>query len=79
MSSPVLEAMLFGPLAKDTDESPHRLTLKEDLPEIFEWILRYLYLDDTKFQGTVQALSVYESAHKYQLDALVKVCSQVSL
>ncbi|KAK8387882.1 hypothetical protein O3P69_020063 [Scylla paramamosain] len=75
MSSPVLEAMLFGPMSQDADGRPHYLTLAQDLPETFEWLLRYLYRDETKFQGTVQALSVYEAAHKYQIDALARLCS----
>lgn len=70
---------MYGPLCKDVDGPPHRLTLEEDTPDIFEWILRYLYRDDTRFQGTGQALGVYEAAHKYQIDSLVKICSQVSI
>ena len=79
MSSPVLEAMLYGPMSQAKEGRPHHLTLLEDLPATFEWLLRYLYRDETRFQGTVQALSVYEAAHKYQMDSLARLCSQVSV
>lgn len=76
MSSPVLEAMLLGPLAKFDDEEGKYLTLHDDSPRVFDWLLRYIYRDETNFSGPHQALEVYRVAHKFQMDALVQVCSE---
>ncbi|KAK7075539.1 hypothetical protein SK128_001966, partial [Halocaridina rubra] len=71
MSSPVFEAMLFGPLA----EGPE-LRLNEDPPEAFEWVLEYIYKGQTQLQSVVQAVQIYQLASIYQLEHLISVCSE---
>ncbi|XP_066979232.1 BTB/POZ domain-containing protein 6-B-like isoform X1 [Macrobrachium rosenbergii] len=70
MSSPVFEAMLFGPLA----EGPE-LYLHEDPPEAFEWLLEYVYKGQTQLPGVRQAVQIYQLASKYQMEPLIKLCS----
>lgn len=71
MSSPVFEAMLYGPLAEDI------LTLHDYPPEAIEWLLKHIYCDETTFPGIDMAIQVYRLSHQYQLDTLFQVCSQV--
>ncbi|XP_068242607.1 BTB/POZ domain-containing protein 6-B-like [Palaemon carinicauda] len=70
MSSPVFEAMLFGPLA----EGPE-LYLHEDPPEAFEWLLDYVYKGQTQLPTVRQAVQIYQLASKYQMEPLIKLCS----
>ncbi|XP_042231427.1 uncharacterized protein LOC121872611 [Homarus americanus] len=71
MSSPVFEAMLYGPLAEGDV-----LALPEDPPDAFEWLLDHLYLNHTQLPGVQLALQVYHLAAKYQMDPLCQLCSQ---
>ncbi|XP_069976248.1 BTB/POZ domain-containing protein 6-like, partial [Penaeus vannamei] len=72
MSSPVFEAMLYGPLAGDDT-----LALPEDPPEAFEWLLNHLYMNETQLPDLTLAAKVYLLASKYQLDNVCKICSEV--
>ncbi|XP_042867792.1 uncharacterized protein LOC122250449 [Penaeus japonicus] len=72
MSSPVFEAMLCGPLAEGDV-----LTLPEDPPEAFEWLLDHLYKNKTKLPDVELAMQVYQLANKYQLDKLCQICSEI--
>ncbi|KAK8724473.1 hypothetical protein OTU49_011089, partial [Cherax quadricarinatus] len=71
ISSPVFEAMLYGPLAEGD-----LLHLPEDPPEAFNWLLDHIYLNHSQLPGVQLALQVYQLAAKYQMDPLCKLCSQ---
>ncbi|XP_042229922.1 BTB/POZ and MATH domain-containing protein 3-like isoform X2 [Homarus americanus] len=71
MSSPVFEAMLYGPLAeKDV------LFLNDDQPEAFRCLLDYIYSNNINFTGVEFTHQVYHLAHKYQLDEICQICSE---
>lgn len=72
MSSPVFEAMLYGPLAEGDE-----LVLPDDPPEAFEWLLNHLYMNDTQLPHAGLTTKVYMLASKYQLDSVCKICSKV--
>ncbi|XP_069976252.1 BTB/POZ domain-containing protein 6-B-like [Penaeus vannamei] len=72
MSSPVFEAMLYGPLAGDDT-----LALPEDPPEAFEWLLNHLYMNETQLPDVTLAAKVYLLGSKYQLDNVCKIWSEV--
>ncbi|XP_042218263.1 BTB/POZ domain-containing protein 6-A-like [Homarus americanus] len=71
MSSPVFEAMLYGPLAEGPD-----LTIHDDPPEAFEWLLDYMYRGHTSLPAVPLTVQVYQLASKYQMEALMTLCSQ---
>ncbi|CAL4152446.1 unnamed protein product, partial [Meganyctiphanes norvegica] len=71
MWSVVFQAMLFGPMAEgDT------ITLSEDPPEAFSWLLAYMYTGETELPSVELALQVYLLANKYLLAHLKTVCSK---
>lgn len=74
MSSPVFEAMLYGPLAEGDE-----LVLPDDPPEAFEWLLNHLYMNDTQLPHAGLTTKVYMLASKYQLDNVCKICSKAIL
>lgn len=74
MTSSVFEAMLSGPMA-EKDE----LSLPEDPPEAFDWLMKYMYCDDTELPSVEIACQVYHLANKYKLNHLMPKCSRVSL
>ncbi|XP_069174515.1 BTB/POZ domain-containing protein 2 isoform X2 [Procambarus clarkii] len=71
MGSPVLEAMMYGPLATHGD-----LALNADPFEVFIFLLNYLYLDEINLPDLDMAMRVYHLAHKYQVDTLSEACSK---
>lgn len=72
MSSPVFEAMLYGPLAEGLD-----LQIHDDPPEAFEWLLEYMYRGQTHLPAVPLTVQVYQLASKYQMEALMALCSEV--
>ncbi|CAL4133756.1 unnamed protein product, partial [Meganyctiphanes norvegica] len=71
MWSSVFEAMLFGPMAEgDT------ITLSEDHPQAFKWLLNYMYTGQTNLHSVELALQVYLIANKYLMEHLKTVCSE---
>ncbi|CAL4171084.1 unnamed protein product, partial [Meganyctiphanes norvegica] len=71
MWSVVFKAMLFGPMAEgDT------ITLAEDPPEAFGWLLTYMYTGKTELPSVELALEVYLLANKYLLTHITTVCSK---
>nr|XP_053647315.1 kelch-like protein 8 [Cherax quadricarinatus] len=70
-SSPVFEAMLCGPMAAEGT-----LTLSDDLPEAFDWLLEYIYCEKVILPDVEMAIHVYIMAHKYQMDAVCDICSK---
>ncbi|XP_069959635.1 BTB/POZ domain-containing protein 3-like [Cherax quadricarinatus] len=71
MTSPVFEAMMYGPLAEGAE-----LRVPEDPPEAFEWLLEYMYLGHAQLPGVALTVQVYQLASKYQIEALMDVCSE---
>nr|XP_045602881.1 BTB/POZ domain-containing protein 6-like [Procambarus clarkii] len=71
MSSPVFEAMLYGPLAEGL-----YLRVHEDPPEAFEWLLEYMYRGQTHLPGVSLTVQVYQLASKYQIETLMALCSE---
>ena len=69
----MFEAMLYGPLA----EGPE-VVLKEDPPEALQWILEYVYRGHTRLPEVALTVKVYQLASKYQMEALMALCSEVS-
>ncbi|XP_064084986.1 uncharacterized protein LOC135200340 [Macrobrachium nipponense] len=63
--------MFYGPLAEGEE-----LKLPEDPPEAFKWLLHYIYYGHTNLNSVRLAVKVYHLARKYQMDALVTLCSQ---
>ncbi|XP_069169169.1 uncharacterized protein [Procambarus clarkii] len=68
--SPVFEAMLCGPMAEEGI-----LTLVDDQPEAFDFLLDFIYLEKVNLPDVEMAIQVYTIAHKYQIDALCEICS----
>nr|XP_053647313.1 BTB/POZ domain-containing protein 3-like isoform X2 [Cherax quadricarinatus] len=71
-SSPVFDAMLYGPLAEEGN-----LTLVDDLPEAFDFLLDYIYCDKVSLSDVEMTTQIYSLANKYQFDALCDICSTV--
>ncbi|XP_069992765.1 BTB/POZ domain-containing protein 6-A [Penaeus vannamei] len=71
MTSPVFEAMLYGPLAEGEE-----LHLHGDPPEAFEWLLEYMYRGHIQMPEVRLAVQVYQLASKYQVEALMVLCSK---
>lgn len=71
MSSPVFEAMFYGPMAEKGD-----LTLPEDPPEAFTFLMGYIYKGNASLPDIEMAVMVYKLASKYQMSSLCSVCSQ---
>ncbi|CAL4134135.1 unnamed protein product, partial [Meganyctiphanes norvegica] len=72
MWSCVFKAMLFGPMTEgDT------ITLKEESPESFGWVLMYMYTGQTELSSVKLAIQVYLLANKYLMRHLKTVCSKL--
>ncbi|XP_071525785.1 BTB/POZ domain-containing protein 6-like [Panulirus ornatus] len=71
VSSPVFDVMLYGSMAVD-----NVLSLPEDPPAAFEWILDYLYCDGCDVPGAHIREQVFRLAHKYHMCSLYHLCSQ---
>ncbi|XP_064080310.1 BTB/POZ domain-containing protein 3-like [Macrobrachium nipponense] len=71
MSSPVFEAMFYGPMAEKGD-----LTLPEDPPEAFTFLMGYIYKGNASLPDVEMAVMVYKLASKYQMSSLQSVCSK---
>ncbi|XP_071533132.1 BTB/POZ domain-containing protein 6-like [Panulirus ornatus] len=71
MSSPVFESKLYGNAAVGPE-----LHLPEDSFEAFQWLMEYMYCDNSQFSTTAIALEVSHLASKYQMDALKSLCSE---
>ncbi|XP_066981919.1 BTB/POZ domain-containing protein 6-B-like isoform X1 [Macrobrachium rosenbergii] len=71
MSSPVFEAMFYGPMAEKGD-----LTLPEDPPKAFAFLMGYIYKGNASLPDVDMAVMVYKLASKYQMGSLCSVCSE---
>ncbi|CAL4080033.1 unnamed protein product [Meganyctiphanes norvegica] len=71
MWSRVFQAMLFGPMAEG-----QTITLEEDSPEAFTWLINYMYTGQTGISSIELALQVYLLANKYLMGHVKTVCSE---
>ncbi|XP_068251042.1 uncharacterized protein [Palaemon carinicauda] len=71
MSSPVFEAMFYGPMAVKGD-----LILPEDPPQAFTILVSYIYENQVPLRDVDTAVKVYHLASKYQMNHLSSLCSQ---
>jgi hypothetical protein len=78
VASPVFDAMLNGPEAKDKtkDKFAHNpvIRLTDQDPQAFEVILKYLYTDKLELNDKT-IMTTLHSARKYKLDKLQEECS----
>lgn len=68
-SSPVFEAMLYGPLS-----SSKEIVVTDILPDTFQLILNYIYTDKVEITCIEQAFELLYSARKYILEHLSQIC-----
>lgn len=71
MWSRVFQVMLFGPMAEGGT-----ITLEEDSPQTFKWVLNYMYTGELRLPSVELALQVYLFANKYLMAHLKTVCSK---
>ncbi|XP_062524244.1 kelch-like protein 40a isoform X2 [Bombyx mori] len=69
ISSPVFEAMLYGPLSNNND-----IHIPDIEPEIFQLILNYIYTDNVDITSIEQAFDLLYASRKYLLEHLTKTC-----
>lgn len=74
MSSPVFEAMLFGPLAELEGRVLH---LQDESPEAFKCLMQYMYLGRLALPRVEVAVEVLRLARRYQMVGLFSFISQV--
>ncbi|PSN40271.1 hypothetical protein C0J52_11910 [Blattella germanica] len=68
-SSPVFEAMFFGPLAEE------QCVAIEDLePDVFRILLEYIYADTVKLSSVEDAVGVLYASKKYMMPHLSLLC-----
>ncbi|XP_064083061.1 BTB/POZ domain-containing protein 3-like isoform X2 [Macrobrachium nipponense] len=70
MSSPVFEVMLYGPMAEKGD-----LILPEDSPEVFAYLIEYIYKCKHPIGDVDTTIELYHLANKYQMCHLCRLCS----
>lgn len=69
ISSPVFEAMFYGPLSSTKD------IVVTDIPsDTFQLILNYIYTDKVEITSIEQAFELLYSARKYMLEHLSQIC-----
>ncbi|XP_027218811.2 BTB/POZ domain-containing protein 6 [Penaeus vannamei] len=73
MSSPVFEAMLFGPLAELQGRVLH---LQDESPEAFKCLMQYMYLGRIALPGVGVAVEVLRLSRRYQMAGLFSFISQ---
>lgn len=69
ISSPVFEAMLYGPLSTNDD-----IAITDIQPDIFQLILNYIYTDTVEITTIDQAFELLYASRKYILDHLSETC-----
>lgn len=69
ISSPVFEAMLYGPLSSNKD-----IDITDILPDTFQLVLNYIYTDKVEITCIEQAFELLYSARKYMLEHLSQIC-----
>ncbi|XP_022821084.1 BTB/POZ domain-containing protein 6-A-like isoform X2 [Spodoptera litura] len=71
VTSPVFEAMFYGPLATDGDGD---IEVPDIQPEIFQLILNYIYTDKVEISGVENAFDLLYASRKYLLEHLSEMC-----
>lgn len=69
ISSPVFEAMFYGPLSTDSI-----VVITDIEPEIFQLILNYIYTDKVEISSIEEAFELLYASRKYLLDHLGNMC-----
>ncbi|XP_014369884.2 BTB/POZ domain-containing protein 9 [Papilio machaon] len=69
ISSPVFEAMFYGPLSTNSE-----IVITDIEPEIFQQLLNYIYTDKVEISSIEEAFELLYVSRKYLLDHLSEVC-----
>ncbi|XP_026757314.1 kelch-like protein 40 [Galleria mellonella] len=69
ISSPVFEAMFYGPLSNNKD-----VIITDIEPDIFQLVLNYIYTDKVDISSVEQAFELLYASRKYLLQSLVEIC-----
>ncbi|RVE45147.1 hypothetical protein evm_010170 [Chilo suppressalis] len=69
ISSPVFEAMFYGPLSSNRD-----IEITDIEPEIFQLLINYIYTDQVEISSIEQAFELLYASKKYILEHLTNVC-----
>ncbi|XP_075992389.1 kelch-like protein 40a [Anticarsia gemmatalis] len=69
ISSPVFEAMFYGPLSSNDD-----IIITDIQPDIFQLILNYIYTDTVEINSIDQAFELLYASRKYLLEHLTEMC-----
>lgn len=69
ISSPVFEAMFYGPLSNNKE-----IVITDILPDTFQLILNYIYTDKVEISCIEQAFELLYSGRKYMLEHLSQIC-----
>ncbi|CAB3230974.1 unnamed protein product [Arctia plantaginis] len=69
ISSPVFEAMFYGPLSSNED-----IVITDIQPDIFQLILNYIYTDTVELSTIDQAFELLYASRKYILEHLTEMC-----
>lgn len=69
ISSPVFEAMFYGPLS-----SSDCVVVPDIEPDIFQQLLNFIYTDKVEIRSIEEALELLYAAKKYLLDELTDIC-----
>ncbi|XP_053608162.1 kelch-like protein 40 [Plodia interpunctella] len=69
ISSPVFEAMFYGPLSTEQD-----VLITDIEPDIFQLVLNYIYTDYVEITSIEQAFELLYASRKYLLEHLTEMC-----
>ncbi|KAG6459321.1 hypothetical protein O3G_MSEX011304 [Manduca sexta] len=69
ISSPVFEAMFYGPMSKDED-----IEVTDIQPDIFQLMVNYIYTDNVEISNIEQAFELLYASRKYLLEHLTEIC-----
>ncbi|XP_072936735.1 BTB/POZ domain-containing protein 6-A-like [Epargyreus clarus] len=69
ISSPVFEAMFYGPLSSSDD-----ISITDIEPEIFQLLLNYIYTDKVEITSIDEAYELLYVSRKYLLENLTEIC-----
>ncbi|KAM3964677.1 kelch-like protein 41a [Aphomia sociella] len=69
ISSPVFEAMFYGPLSTNND-----VIITDIEPDIFQLVLNYIYTDKVEISSVEQAFELLYASRKYLLQSLIDMC-----
>ncbi|XP_045762107.1 kelch-like protein 28 [Maniola jurtina] len=70
VSSPVFEAMFYGPLCTNDD-----ILITDIEPTIFQLLLNYVYTDKLDINSIEEAYNMMYASRKYMLENLTEVCT----